>query len=216
MTNIRVAVLLACLTGMPAFAFESEPDRNWNLLFSVGMESGGESIVPLHIIRLNANNEVLGTIDDDISAGEGYEVRVGAQIPLSESWFVRGSAGLVWDSSRYYNTDPSKYVKHNFVHYPVEGLLFYRNGKHALGAGVGYHLASALTYEGENYNYRVRFKTTPGAVVEYDYFAAKSFYVGLRYATQTFEAENDSGDGDVYAGKKYSGNAAALHLGFLF
>lgn len=208
--------LLGVVMVMPAVADEESPDRSWKMLFAAGMLTGGDAIVPLQITRLDANNQVIGVIKDDISAGEGYEVKVGAQFSLGDSFFLRGTAGLIWDSSRYYNTNPDKYVKHNFAHYPLEGVLFYRNGKHAFGGGVGYHVGSALTYSGENYNYRVTFKSTPGAVVEYDYFAAKNFYVALRYITQSFEANGDSGDGAVYAGDKFSGNSGAFQLGFLF
>jgi long-subunit fatty acid transport protein len=187
------ACLVAGAASVCAPAMAEESASPWQLVGSVGVGFGGDSL---------AKGEYSSGTDFSIRAGSGLTLAVGAAYQVTPKWAVQSTVGYQFDTT---NASDGEI---DFTRYPVELLGFYTlNDRWRLGAGLRSATSATLGVSGAGYRFSSgeKFKSGLGQILEVQYFMGESkrFALSGRYVLEEFESKQN--------GRTVSGN----HIGLM-
>lgn len=156
-----------------------EPHRSIYGVFTAGFTDGGDEL---------ASVEFRHGGDDDVDAG--------GQILLGGGIIVEPRDSILqYQFTANYHVDGAvaRDGEAEFERFPLEALMFFRQGNHRFGFGLSYHLSPEFDIEVDGVgDATVNFDDALGVTVEYNYRLSRMFWLGLRYTDIDYEVEEDS------------------------
>lgn len=180
------------LFSSQAFALSVAP------LLNVGMEFGGQKLVDVTYSDGSKS---------DIEAGRGFLLAGGALFylndPAPHTVEIQTSFGV-----KYTTVKEATNASIDFLRWPVEALVFYRNSekKFRLGAGITHQINNKLEGSEDASGLSMDFENATGTVIagEYIFGSEENMSVGIRSTTIKYQP------------KAVSGSVNANSLGFTF
>lgn len=149
------------------------PERSLKLILGAGLSFGGDDLVKA---------EFENGFDQEIDAGSGYDLRIGAAYhPLDATFSVQATVGIFRDDIHAKNGDAS------FTRIPLELLGYYHYEQHRFGLGVAQYRGNKVKIEFEGSRDSARFDETSGLLVQYAYQYNPQLAFALRGAKVAYE-----------------------------
>lgn len=173
MRLLRLSLLTVFMVATPV-ANAQQPGSGFNWFGEMSAGLGGDTLATLEF----TNGE-----SQDLDAGDGVTLSVGAVQRLSKTLGVRYAIGYKVSFSAADNLDVRKSA------IPVDVVPFYQAGKHRFGVGATYHLSPEFRISGVG---NASFDDAFGYIVEYGYHIFTLAYTDVDYSVDgiDFDASN--------------------------
>lgn len=179
------SVIAALFLANTAWAQQSSNSVGWQ--FGMGYASGGDDLA--EIIFTNGESQSL-------TAGSGFAIYAGLfNVFDNQPLALQATIGYLVDDTAASDTNA------RMSRYPLDVILFYRNGRHRFGGGVTYHMSPTLDLD--NLGGKIDFDNATGYLLEYGYSMFSVRYTDIDYSVSGFSGSVD-------------GSSIGLHLTFNF
>ncbi|HEX6928317.1 MAG TPA: hypothetical protein VF267_03635 [Gammaproteobacteria bacterium] len=175
-TITKILALVAALSLSNAAFAQEQTAGSLGAQLGLGVAGGGDDLADI-------------SFDDGSSqtlkAGNGVAYYVGFLKTFeNQALALQGTVGYLVDETTAVNS------RARMSRYPVDLILFYRNGKHRFGGGLTHHLSPSLDLD--NLGGRIDFENATGFLLEYGYWIFSVRYTGIDY---TVDGSGGSIDG---------------------
>ena len=183
-----------------AFSEESAPQKNsaeeneYNLdearkigfFAHLGYGFGGDKFASLELEYDDGD-----TRDESLKAGEGVIWGAGLLIPIGADGNVEAQLGIGMKEEKI----TAENGKVSFRRFPLDAMVFFKQGKFRLGGGITYHLHPEISGHGAVGSLDASFENAFGFVVEAD-ILFNMVYLGVRGAFVDYTLEHSDVDAD--------------------
>lgn len=137
-----------------------------------------------------------------LRAGDGMQLNFGAVASLDQMNTFFATMTLGW---KYSGIGKAENGSATISRFPLEGMLYYRAGKHRIGAGLTKHLGISYDTGGVLADASTNLESNVGSILSYGYsfeetdmmaFGIK--YTNLTYTATEFDTDVDAGSWGVF------------------
>lgn len=165
-----LAILLTASILSPSIALsQSSSDKSLTWIGEISAGLGGDTLATLNFQDGSSQ---------DLDAGDGVTLSVGALQHLSSSFGIKYAIGYKMSFSAADNLDVRKSA------IPIDIVPYFRSGQHRLGAGLTYHMSPDFYMETFG---TVDFDDATGYIVEYGIRGFTVAYTGIDYSVNGFD-----------------------------
>lgn len=137
-----------------------------------------------------------------LRAGDGMQLNFGAVASLDQSNTFFATMTLGW---KYSGIGKAENGSATISRFPLEGMFYYRAGKHRIGAGMTKHLGISYDTGGVLADASTNLESKIGTILTYGYSSEEtdrmSFgvkYTNLTYTATEFDTDVDAGSWGVF------------------
>lgn len=182
----RAVLAAALFCSSVAVADTASSTASWRPVVNGAFTEGGDDLVKVQF--RNADSE-------KIKAG-GLLMLGGGMVYTPAG----GAVSLRLTINYHFDTITAKNGDASFERFPLEALLFFNAAPHRLGVGLSHHLSPEAEFDFDDQSREtVKFDDATGVVVEYGYQVTPQIWLGLRYTTISYDAQDlarEEVDGD--------------------
>ena len=182
MKKIFITVTLTLFSyALPARAVDFSPT------VGVSYEYGGDNLM---------NVNYTDGSSESIKGGEGFQLHFGTVATLNEAESLFATLTLGW---KYVSLPDAENGDASLARYPLEGIFYYRDGKHRFGAGVTKHMNISYSTSGILSGYGTDLESKVGTILAYGYSFEEDdqMSLGIKYTDLTYTATDYNVDIDA-------------------